>query len=130
VDSPLSGRVALVTGAGRGIGREIALRLARDGATVVVGRHLSAWGHALAYEADIARRSEVISLFEAIDRDPGHIDTVVHDAGVSVRGELAELDESPLAQAFGINAFGPLYIVSEAAKRLGEGGRVVTSDPP
>lgn len=135
---PLAGKVALVTGAGRGIGREIALRLARDGAEIVVHYASSsagaaqtvadiqaAGGKAVAYKADISRREEVAALFEAIDRDPGRIDIVVNNSGVSSGGSLADVTDEDIAYIFGINVFGPLYVASEAAKRLGEGGRII-----
>lgn len=135
---PLAGKVALVTGAGRGIGREIALRLARDGAEIVVHYSSSsagaaqtvadiqaAGGKAVAYKADISRREEVAALFEAIDRDPGRIDIVVNNSGVSSGGSLADVTDEDIAYIFGINVFGPLYVASEAAKRLGEGGRII-----
>ncbi len=85
---PLQGKVALVTGSGRGIGREIALRLAHDGASLAI--HFSgseagakdtvttiqgAGGKAVAYRADIARRAEVQALFSAIDQAPGGSNT-------------------------------------------------------
>ena len=134
----LAGKVALVTGAGRGIGREIALRLARDGASLVVHYSSSAagaeetvvqitaaGGRAAAYQADIARRSEVTALFEAIDRDFGRLDIVVNSAGVSGGGNLEALDEDQLEWMLGVNLRGPLFVASEAAKRLGEGGRII-----
>jgi 3-oxoacyl-[acyl-carrier protein] reductase len=134
----LAGKVALVTGAGRGIGREIALRLARDGASIVVHYASSRagaertvadiaamGGTAVAYPADIANRCDVTRMFAQIDVDPGKLDIVVNNAGVSVSGQLSDLSDADVAQAFGINALGPLYIASEAAKRLGEGGRIV-----
>lgn len=137
-EKSLVGKVALVTGAGRGIGREIALRLARDGASLVVhysnsragadetvAQIKTLGGAAVAYQADIANRPEVRALFEAIDRDPGRLDIVVNSAGVSAGGSLAELDEKQLAWMLGINLCGPLYVASEASKRLGEGGRVI-----
>lgn len=137
-DRPLLGKVALVTGSGRGIGREIALRLAHDGATLVI--HFSgseagakdtvttiqrAGGEAVAYRADIARRTEVQALFSAIDQAPGHIDIVVNSAGVSAGGSLTELDEEQLHWMLGVNLCGPLFVASEAAKRLPEGGRII-----
>ncbi len=137
-DKPLAGKVALVTGAGRGMGQVIAGRLAEDGATVVVHYASSragadrtvraiaaAGGRAIAYAADIAKRPEVAALFAAIDRDPGRIDIVVNCSGVSGGGKLADLDDDQLAWMVGINMLGPLYIASEAAKRLGEGGRII-----
>jgi 3-oxoacyl-[acyl-carrier protein] reductase len=135
---PLEGKVALVTGAGRGIGREIALRLARDGATIVVHyAHSQAGadqtvaeihamgGGAVAYRADIARRPDVIALFQEIDRNPGRLDIVVNNSGVSTNGLLAEVTDEDVDTIFGINMLGPLYIASEAAKRLPEGGRII-----
>ena len=138
VDIPLEGKVALVTGAGRGIGREIALRLARDGASLVV--HFSAseagaqetvtiiqgaGGQAVPCRADLAKRTEVQAMFRAIDRSPGRIDIVVNSAGVSGGGTLAELDEAQLDWMLGVNLRGPLFVASEAAKRLTEGGRII-----
>jgi 3-oxoacyl-[acyl-carrier protein] reductase len=138
MSKPLAGKVALVTGAGRGMGQVIARRLADDGATVVVHYASSrsganetvraieaAGGRAVAYQADIGRREQVVAMFSAIDRDPGQIDIVVNSSGVSGGGKLTELDDDQLAWMLGINMLGPLYVASEAAKRLGEGGRII-----
>jgi 3-oxoacyl-[acyl-carrier protein] reductase len=137
-DKPLAGKVALVTGAGRGIGREIALRLARDGAAIVAHyAHSKAGadqtvadveaigGRAVACQADIARRPDVVAMFQAIDRDPGRLDIVVNNSGVSGAGSLAELSDADVDSIFGINMLGPLYVASEAAKRLPDGGRII-----
>ena len=134
----LAGKVALVTGAGRGIGREIALRLANDGATIIahyassaggaeetVARIEASGGKALAYQADISKRDEVKALFQAIDRAPGHLDIVVNNSGVSGGGNLADVSEADIETIFGVNMFGPLYIASEAASRLRDNGRII-----
>lgn len=134
----LAGKVALVTGAGRGIGREIALRLARDGASLIVhyassktgaeetvAQIKALGGTGVAYGADISKRQEVVELFEAIDRAPGALDIVVNNSGVSAGGSLAELSDDDVEAVIGINLLGPLYIASEAAKRLRDGGRIV-----
>lgn len=137
-NKPLAGKVALVTGAGRGIGREIALRLARDGASIVahyahskagadqtVADVQAMGGHAVAHQADIARRPDVVALFQAIDRDPGRIDIVVNNSGVSTSGSLAEVSDEDIDTVIGINMLGPLYVASEAARRLPDGGRII-----
>lgn len=134
----LNGKVALVTGSGRGIGREIALRLARDGASViahysgsregaeqVVEEIRAAGGSAVAYQADIRNRDEVIRMFEAIDKNPGALDIVVNNSGVMTAGGLAEVTDEQIEFVFGVNVFGPLYVASEAAKRLRDGGRII-----
>lgn len=115
-DKPLAGRVALVTGAGRGMGREIAIRLADDGALVVVHYASSragadetvqaiktAGGEAVAYGADISSRQAVIDLFKAIDQNPGRLDIVVNSSGVSGGGSLADLDEEQLEWMLGVD---------------------------
>ncbi|MBV1690490.1 SDR family oxidoreductase [Novosphingobium sp. G106] len=137
-DKPLTGKVALVTGAGRGIGREIALRLAEDGASIVahyahskagaeqtVAEIEAKGGKAIAYQADIAQRAEVKAMFAEIDRNPGRLDIVVNNSGVSGSGALAEVTDEDIDYIFGINVFGPLYIASEAAKRLQDNGRII-----
>lgn len=137
-EKPLAGKVALVTGAGRGIGREIALRLAKDGATIIahyasskagaeetVAAVEAMGGKAIAYQADIAQRAEVAAMFDRIDENPGRIDIVVNNSGVSVSGALAEITDEQIDTAFGINLIGPLCVAREAAKRLGEGGRII-----
>ena len=130
--------MALVTGSGRGIGREIALRLARDGATVVVHYSESeagaaetaagiraAGGEALIHRADLTRRADIQALFAAIDAEAGRIDIVVNSAGVSVGGPLEDLDSDEVEWIMCVNVLGPLYVASEAAKRLQPGGRIV-----
>ena len=137
-NQPLSGKVALITGAGRGIGREIALRLARDGASIVVHYAHSVagaeqtvadvqamGGTAVAYQADIAKRAEVKAMFAGIDKNPGHLDIVVNNSGVSSGGLLADLKDEDVADIVGINMLGPLYIASEAASRLRDNGRII-----
>lgn len=138
VEHNLAGKIALVTGAGRGIGREIALRLAQAGAALAV--HYSgsengaretaqtirdAGGRAEIFRADIAKRAEVQAMFTALDAAFGALDIVVNSAGVSGGGKLAELDEDQLDWMLGANFRGPLYVASEAAKRLGAGGRII-----
>ena len=137
-DKPLNGKVALVTGAGRGIGRDIALRLARDGASIIahysnsksgadqtVAEIKAIGGDAVSYQADISKRSEVIAMFEAIDGNPGHLDIVVNNSGVMTAGALADVTDAEIEYIFGINVFGPLYVASEAARRLRNGGRII-----
>lgn len=134
----LAGKVALVTGAGRGIGREIALKLAHEGAGLVVhysGSEQGALataqairdtdGKAITVRADIARRDDVRQLFAAIDEAFGRLDIVVNSAGVSGGGSLDALDEDQVEWMLGVNFRGPLYVAAEAATRLGEGGRII-----
>nr|WP_314466255.1 SDR family oxidoreductase [uncultured Novosphingobium sp.] len=135
---PLSGKVALVTGAGRGIGKQIALRLAAAGASIVVhfsgseagaaatvDEIVAAGGEAIRVRADISKRSEVEQLFGAIDQHFDRLDIVVNSAGVSGGGSLADLDEEQLEWMLGVNLRGPLYIAAEAASRLRDGGRII-----
>lgn len=137
-DKPLEGKVALITGAGRGIGREIALRLARDGASIIahyahskegaeqtVADVAGMGGTAIAYQANIANRPEVIAMFEKIDSNPGSLDIVVNNSGVSSAGGLGDVSDEDIDYIMGINMLGPLYIASEAARRLRDGGRII-----
>jgi 3-oxoacyl-[acyl-carrier protein] reductase len=134
----LAGKVALVTGAGRGIGRAIALCLAQEGAALIVHFGNSRQGadevvqtvrkqngNAIALHADLTRHADIVHLFEQIDRDPGRIDIVVNSAGISQATPLLALEERVVEALISINLRAPLYVASEAAKRLPSGGRIV-----
>lgn len=134
----LEGKVALVTGSGRGIGREISLRLAQDGASIiahysgsregaegVVAEIVANGGSAVAYQADIAKREDIVRMFEQIDQNPGVLDIVVNNSGIMTVKGFGDLTEDVVQEIFGVNVFGPLYIVDEAIKRIRDGGRII-----
>jgi 3-oxoacyl-[acyl-carrier protein] reductase len=134
----LEGKVAVVTGASHGIGRAIAERLARDGAAVVinyasreadaasiVSEIEAAGGKALAVQADVTKRDDIARLFAEADRAYGRLDILVNNAGVGAMGPLDEIDEATWDRVFALNAKAPLFVTQEAARRMGEGGRIV-----
>jgi 3-oxoacyl-[acyl-carrier protein] reductase len=129
-----SGRVAVVTGAGRGIGRAVAERLSADGATVVVnyGRSQGAaqalvdaihdqGGRAAAVQADVGSVDQVRFLFAEVDRLFGRLDMLVNNAAVTKGALLDEVGESLFDQVFAVNVKGALFAGQEAARRLGPG---------
>lgn len=130
----LTGKVAIVTGAARGIGRAIALELAKEGARVVVNYSRSAEQAAvvaqqiggLAVRADVARVGEVASLFDAAERAFGGVDVLVNNAGVAIFGPVAEMTEADFDRSFSVNARGTFFCCREAARRLRPGGRIVS----
>ena len=105
-ESPLAGKVALVTGAAKRIGRSVALRLASEGADVIVNyrrskmeadevvAQISATGRrAMAFQADVAKRADVIAMFAAIEREFGRLDILVNNAGMFFPAKFEELTE-------------------------------------
>ncbi|RQZ12660.1 SDR family NAD(P)-dependent oxidoreductase [Burkholderia sp. Bp9031] len=133
-----SKQVALVTGSSRGIGAEIARRLARDGFRVVVNyaggtapaREVvdaiaADGGEAIAVQADVADPAAVAALFDAAEQAFGRIDVVVNSAGVMKLGALAEFDDAAFDQTVAINLKGAFNVSREAAKRVRDGGRIV-----
>ncbi len=134
----LQGKVALVTGASRGIGRAIALRLAKDGAAVtvnyagradqareVVDAVKKAGGHAMAVQADVSRSGEVEHLFNVTLGQFGRLDILVNNAGVILYKLLADTTEEEFDRLFAINVKGTYFCCQQATKRMADGGRIV-----
>jgi 3-oxoacyl-[acyl-carrier protein] reductase len=135
----VEGKVALVTGASRGIGAAIAAGLARAGATVLVNYAKSeAAAHALvegitkkggrahALKGDVSFPGEVKTLFEQIDKKHGgRLDILVNNAGVYMPGPLAEFSEADFDKTFAVNVKSLFLVTKEALGRLIDGGRVI-----
>ena len=126
----IRGKVALVTGAGRRIGRSIALRLAADGADVIVNysqsrveaegvvRAIQAQGRrAMAVQADVSKRGEVQRMFAAVEKEFGGLDVLVNNAGAILRAKLEDLTEEQWDRIMGTN-LKALYLCSQAALPL------------
>ncbi|WP_300758116.1 SDR family oxidoreductase [Janthinobacterium sp.] len=133
-------KVAIVTGASRGIGAAIAQRLARDGMQVVVNyAHgqaeadklvatiVDAGGAAIAVQADVSNVADVQALFDAAEETFGGVDVLVNNAGImpAVLPALADTDDATFDSLFAINVKGSFNTMRQAAKRLRQGGSVV-----
>jgi len=134
----LKGKVALVTGAARGIGRAIALRLAQDGAAVVVnyagsvqqsqetvGLIEQGGAKAVAVQADVSKVADVKRLFDSSVEKFGRLDILVNNAGVMFTKPVAEVGEEEFDRLFAVNVKGTFFCCQEAAKRMAEGGRII-----
>lgn len=131
-------KVALVTGAGRGIGAATAERLAQDGWDVVVNYRHTAEGaesvktvveamgqRCLVVKADVGRWDEVEAMVTQTIEEMGRLDAVVNNAGVYKRATLDALDMPDWHEALDVNLTGPFYVLKAAVPHLGEGSRIV-----
>ena len=129
-------QVAIVTGASRGIGRAIALRLAqKDNAVIVnyasneaeaisvVQRIQDSGGRAHAVQADVSLAGDVRKLFDTADEIFGGVDILVNNAGVMQASPISDVDDEQFERHFAINVSGVFFALREAAKRLRDGGR-------
>ncbi|MEU8302737.1 SDR family oxidoreductase [Actinomadura sp. NPDC048955] len=140
----LEGKVALVTGGSRGIGRAIAERLGRDGATVavayardetaaneVVERIRKDGGRAFALRAELGRHGDASRLWDAFDAHAddyapgGAVDIIVNNAGIGRSSDLASLTEDEFDEVFAVNVRAPFFIVQQGLPRLRDGGRII-----
>ena len=125
-----AGQTAIVTGAGRGMGRAVALALAREGAAVVVGEVdgpsaaeavgeiEAAGGKALAVVADIARVDDVRRLFKESVEAFGGLDILVNNAGIGIPKPLVDYTEQDWDRQLDVNLKGMFFATQEAAKLM------------
>jgi len=134
----MESKVAIVTGASRGIGAAIAKRLARDGMQVLVNfagnaaeaealvREIEkAGGRAIAAQADVSDPVAVARMFEAAQAAYGGVDVLVNNAGIMKLATLAETDDALFDSQVAINLKGSFNTLREAARRLRNGGRII-----
>ena len=131
-------RVAIITGASRGIGAVIARQLASEGFAVAINyassaREASALvvelrqaGHkAMAVQADVANAADVARLFTETEQQLGKVDVLINNAGMLTVMPLAQHSDELYDQTFNINTKGTFNTLREAATRLNSGGRIV-----
>lgn len=133
-----SRKIALVTGASRGIGAAIAERLAADGfdvavnyvgnaaaAVAVVAKLQERGVRAISVRGDVAKAADVRQLFQQTEDQLGKIDVLVNNAGILHNATLAAASDEDFDRQFAVNAKGSFNTMREAAARLQQGGRIV-----
>ena len=137
--SDFNGKVVLVTGSARGIGKAIAERFGKLGASVIVNYSSSEkpaqetvaeierlGGKAIAVQADVAKVADIGRLFAAALDRFGHLDIVVANAGVEqVDYPIADVTEADFHRLYGVNAKGAFFTLQHAAKHVVDRGRIL-----
>ncbi len=134
----LDGKVAVVTGASKGIGAAIARALAAEGAAVVVNYAASragaesvveaitaSGGRAVAVQADVSKAEQAHALIEAAVRQFGRLDVLVNNSGVYEFAAIGAVSEAHYRRLFDVNVLGVLLATQAAAAHLGAGGSIV-----
>ncbi len=134
----LQDKVAIITGASRGIGAEIAKAIAQAGASVIINytNNRSAadlivseiknlGGNAISVRADVSDSVEVKALFDAAITHFGKIDILINNAGTAIFKAIQDTLDEELDRIFAINVKGTFYCLRESATRLSNGGRVI-----
>ncbi|WP_217593976.1 SDR family oxidoreductase [Cohnella sp. GbtcB17] len=134
----LQGKVAIVTGASRGIGRQIAIQLAGSGAKAIVNYASNpgkadevvetikqAGGEAFAIGADVSKVSDVEALFERTLGQYGRVDIVVNNAGIMDNAAIADVTEAAFDRQFAVNVKGTYFACQQAMKHMSPGGSII-----
>jgi 3-oxoacyl-[acyl-carrier protein] reductase len=136
--SKLTGKVAVVTGASKGIGAGIARALAAEGASVVVNYASSkegaetvvaaihkAGGKAVAVQGDVSKAADAQGIIDAAIKNYGRLDILVNNSGVYEFAPIEAITEEHFHRQFNINVLGLLLTTQAAVKHLGEGGSII-----
>jgi 3-oxoacyl-[acyl-carrier protein] reductase len=136
--SKLKGKVAVVTGASKGIGASIAKHLAAEGASVVVNYASSkeggeavvaeiekAGGKAIAVRGDVSNAADAQGLVDAAVENYGRLDILVNNSGVYEFAPIEEVTEEQFHRIFNVNVLGVLLTTQAAVKHLGEGSSII-----
>ena len=141
MDLGLKGKIALVTGAASGVGREIALRLAAEGANValnyrssaaetekLVGEIAATGGKAKAYQADVADFAAVTAMAAAIVKDFGGLNILINNAGLAIRQRFVETKPEDWRRQIDASLYGAIHCCHAAAPHLetAKNGRIVS----
>ncbi|MGN7884678.1 SDR family oxidoreductase [Dyadobacter sp. 22481] len=134
----LENKVALVTGASRGIGAAVAFQLARAGAKIIVNYTSgleaaqqtvaaieAGGGEAIALQADVANPAQVKDMFDAAITRFGQIDVLVNNAGIMITKLLKDTTDEDFTRQFEVNVRGTFNTLREAATRLADGGSII-----
>lgn len=134
----LNGKVAIVTGASRGIGRQVAMQLAQSGAKVAVNYSSNRekadevvmkiekfGGQAVAIQADVSKVSEVTALFSKTLEEFGRVDILVNNAGMMENYAIADVTEEIFDRHFALNVKGTYFACQQAMKHMEQGGTIV-----
>lgn len=134
----LEGKVALITGSGRGIGKGIALELASRGASIVINYANTAKGaeatvaeieglgsKAIAIRADVTKPSEVARLFQEAKSHFGHLDIVMSNSGTESFKPEDQITEEDYDHVFSLNTKAQFFVAQNAYKHLEHGGRII-----
>ncbi|MDR5741331.1 MULTISPECIES: glucose 1-dehydrogenase [unclassified Caballeronia] len=136
--SKLTGKVAVVTGASKGIGAAIARKLAAEGASVVVNYSSSragadavvaditaANGRAIAVGGDVSKAADAQGIVNAAVETYGRLDILVNNSGIYEFGAIEEITEEHFHKQFNVNVLGVLLVTQAAAEHLGEGASII-----
>ncbi|REE24962.1 3-oxoacyl-[acyl-carrier protein] reductase [Winogradskyella pacifica] len=134
----LENKVIIVTGSSRGIGKEIAIQLAKNGAKVVVNHSNSTTeaedtvlkitndgGTAFAVKADVSNRDDVTQLFDKTIAEYGKVDVLINNAGVMISKEIKDNTQDDFSKQFDINVRGIFNTLQEAHSKLADNGNII-----
>ena len=134
----LEKKVIIVTGSSKGIGKEIALLLAKNGAKVVVNHSnseaeaqatvesiLKNGGNAISIKADVSQKDEVIHLFDKTIKTYGKIDVLVNNAGIMFSKKLKDNTQEDFSRLFDVNVRGVFNTLQEADSKLADHGKII-----